>query len=474
MLGERVGSYRIVSRIGAGGMGAVYLAEHELIGRKAAIKVLLPELAADEESLNRFFNEARATALIRHPGLVDVFDFGKSASGSAYIAMELLEGESLGARLRRDGRLEEPLIVELGRQLASALGAAHERGIVHRDLKPDNVFLVPDKAIPCGLRVKVLDFGIAKLSAEHRPGARKTTTGALIGTPVYMSPEQCRGTGQVGEQSDVYSLGCILYEAALGRPPFLSDGLGELISAHMNDPPAPLRAERPGLSAGFEALVLAMLAKPPEGRPAGMAAVAAALERGRDPGLLPTLPRGTAAPSQPRVAGAGFDTTMRRSAAEVRPGRERKLALGAAGAVLLALGVVGVWFLARGRGERHHAEAPPALDAGSLVAQPPVPRADAAVAQPKKVVLTIDSSPAGAEIYRAFDGIRMGQTPARLELDSAPGDAVFVLRLAGSRDKKVSLRADRDGQLHVELEPVKVKRVEPKAGKPHLGNGTID
>src|SRR5260221_11603057 len=144
-------------------MGVVYVAQHTLIGRRVAIKVLLPEMSVNQDMVNRFFNEARATALIKHPGLVDIFDFGYHSSGCAYIAMELLEGESLKDRLAHGG-LPVATTILVARQIAKAVGAAHDKGIVHRDLKPDNVFLVPDSDMVGGLRVKVLDFGIAKLA----------------------------------------------------------------------------------------------------------------------------------------------------------------------------------------------------------------------------------------------------------------------------------------------------------------------
>src|SRR5437870_4357565 len=140
MLGETVGSYKIVSKLGEGGMCIVYLAEHPLIERKAAVKVLLPQYSANPSIVTRFFNEARAANRIKHPSIVDVFDFGHLPDGSAYIVMEFLEGESLSGRLRRGPRVGVELLVEITRQLASALGAAHDKGIVHRDLKPDNIF----------------------------------------------------------------------------------------------------------------------------------------------------------------------------------------------------------------------------------------------------------------------------------------------------------------------------------------------
>src|SRR5436190_4389467 len=187
--GTQVGAYRVLRRIGEGGMGSVWLAEHVMLGRRAAIKVLHPELSNRAEIVTRFFNEARAATSIGDPGIVQIFDFGHHSDGSAYIAMELLDGEPLDRRLARHGALGLPEALRIMRQVASTLGAAHARGIVHRDLKPENVFLVRDPEVPGGERAKILDFGIAKLTGDP---SVKTSTSAVMGTPAYMSPEQCR------------------------------------------------------------------------------------------------------------------------------------------------------------------------------------------------------------------------------------------------------------------------------------------
>jgi serine/threonine-protein kinase len=206
-------------------MGVVYLARHVTLGRRAAIKVLRPALSSNQDIVSRFFNEARAVTAVRHPGIVEVFDFGFLEDRTAYIIMEYLEGESLAARLRR-GRSTITVTLTIVRAIARALQAAHEQGIVHRDLKPDNVFLVPDSELPSGERVKLLDFGIAKL-AFGDGNASHTTTGTVMGTPTYMSPEQCRGAGSVDHRADLYSLGCVAYEMLCGQPPFVADGPGD-------------------------------------------------------------------------------------------------------------------------------------------------------------------------------------------------------------------------------------------------------
>jgi len=266
VLGETVGSYRIISKLRDGGMGTVYRAEHTLIGKLAAVKVLHPELSSNHDIVNRFFNEAKTTTSIKHPGIVEVFDFGYMASGHAFLVMEFLDGMSLADRCDTGDRLGEGEAAMLLRGVCSALSAAHAKGIVHRDLKPDNIFLVPDPDSATGVRAKVLDFGIAKLTDVGLAGST-TKTGAVMGTPTYMSPEQCRGAGEVDHRADLYSLGCIFHELVTGRPPFVAVGAGELIGAHLYVAPERPSAYLPTISEGSEKLIMALLSKDPAHRP---------------------------------------------------------------------------------------------------------------------------------------------------------------------------------------------------------------
>src|SRR5512133_71392 len=199
------GRYRIVSRLGEGGMGAVYLCAHEVLGRRYAVKVLRPDLATDAELAERFRNEAIAASRIGGENVVDVLDFGAEEDGALYYVMEALEGRSLGALIRDEGSLPVGRVLEILDQVCRALGAAHARGVVHRDVKPDNVFLVRRDA--GAERVKVLDFGISHVPAA-RGAERITRAGALIGTPEYMAPEQATG-GAVDARSDVYAAGVL-------------------------------------------------------------------------------------------------------------------------------------------------------------------------------------------------------------------------------------------------------------------------
>ncbi|MDQ3366624.1 MAG: protein kinase [Myxococcota bacterium] len=263
--GATVGAYRVLRKLGEGGMGVVYVAEHALLGRRAAIKVLLPELSANREIVQRFFNEARAVTQIADPGIVQIFDFGFHTDGSAFIVLELLEGESMDARLLRIGRFSPFDCLRLMRQICTSLQAAHAKGIVHRDLKPENIFIVGDPAVTGGERAKILDFGIAKLSAEE-PGMMKTRTGMVMGTPVYMSPEQCRGAGEIDHRSDIYSVACVMMTMLTGAPPFHGEGSGDLIAAHLREPP-PLASSRVhGLPPVIDQILQRSLAKSPNDR----------------------------------------------------------------------------------------------------------------------------------------------------------------------------------------------------------------
>jgi HD-like signal output (HDOD) protein len=257
-------------------MGRVYLAEHTAIGRRVAVKVLAREVATVPEIISRFFVEARAVNAIRHPNIVEVTDFG-TADGQPYIVMEYLEGETLADRLRWQGPLPQEALIRIGRQITSALGAVHERGIVHRDLKPANIFLREHPDYPDF--VKILDFGIAKLMGrEGADTAARTRVGVAMGTPTYMSPEQCLGDLALDVRSDIYSFGVVLFEMAAGAPPFTYDAPGRLFLAHIQEPPADPRTVNADVSPGLAALVLRALAKDPADRFASMRELRDALE----------------------------------------------------------------------------------------------------------------------------------------------------------------------------------------------------
>ncbi len=301
-----IGQYRILRTLGAGGMGTVYLGEHLLLGRRAAIKTLLPALSSQREIVDRFFNEARAISAISDPGVVQVFDFGYHVDGTAYIVMELLEGESLAARLERVERLPLVEALRLARQLASSLAAAHEREVIHRDLKPGNVFVIRDAEVPGGERTKILDFGICKLGDAD---ATTTQTGTMLGTPVYMSPEQCRGAGQVDRRSDIYSLGCVLFHMITGRPPFDCEAVGDYIAAHLKEPAPAASSIADAIPPEVDAVLARCLAKEPDQRFSSMTELQQELERA----LAIVSDHGVAAPEPPHPMtplGEGFQSAF--------------------------------------------------------------------------------------------------------------------------------------------------------------------
>ena len=277
--GATIGAYRILHALGEGGMGTVYLGEHALLGRRAAIKVLRPGLSKEEDTVQRFFNEARAVTRIADPGIVQVFDFGYHTDGNAFIVMELLEGEPLDERIARVGLLGARDCVRLVRMLCASLEVVHAKGVVHRDLKPENIFLVADPAVPGGERAKILDFGIAKLSGGE-PGTFKTLTGVLLGTPVYMSPEQCRGANRgdgVDHRADIYSIACVMFTMLTGRPPFQGEA-GELIAAHLREPPPFASSLVPALPPAIDEVLQRALRKAPGERFQSMAELIAAID----------------------------------------------------------------------------------------------------------------------------------------------------------------------------------------------------
>jgi len=272
LLGTTVGSFRLVRRIGQGGMGTVYLGEQTLIGSKVAVKMLKESLASDASLVQRFYAEARAVNLIGHPNIVNIFDMNVVPPRGYYLIMEYLEGEPLSAAPPGPMPPERALPILI--QVCQALQAAHTRGVVHRDLKPENIFLCRRDGPPF---VKILDFGIAKLfGGEMQLG--QTHAGWIVGTPEYMAPEQGAGD-QLDGRADLYALGIIAYRLATGRLPFTASGLTDLLLAHRDTPPVPPRELNPRVSEAWSEAILGALAKRREDRYADADAFRDALER---------------------------------------------------------------------------------------------------------------------------------------------------------------------------------------------------
>ncbi len=316
MIGVIVGNYRIVGELGRGGMGVVYRAEHVHLGRPAALKMLHPSMSSDQVIVQRFFNEARAASAIDHPGIVAIHDFGVHSDGRAYLVMALLRGESLQRRLERGGVGPAEACNILG-QVCAALAAAHAQGIVHRDLKPDNIFLAANEMMPGGVQAVLLDFGIAKLADDRTSGLR-TQTGSLLGTPAYMSPEQCMGRSDIDYRTDLYSLGCVLFHVLCGRPPFLSEhGTGMMIAAQIRDEPPHPRALNPHAPESLAAIALRLLAKDPAARFRSAGELRSALQVAAG-GLTDVQPPPVHVPvAYAPTALPGGDTTQGAAAAEL-------------------------------------------------------------------------------------------------------------------------------------------------------------
>ena len=282
-----IAHFDVLGRLGSGGMGVVYRARDRVLGRDVALKLVRPEHASDSAARQRFLREARAAAVLTHPGIAAVYEAGEAApdepggSPPLYIAEELVEGETLAERLRR-GPLEIEDVVRLGAQMADALGEAHARGLVHRDVKPSNLMVTPDG------RLKVLDFGLARRhvgpgepAASDAETWSRTAPGVIVGTPAYMAPEQITGEA-VDARADVYSAGCVLYELLAGRPPFTGASTAEVLRRSLTEVPRPIEELRDDVPAPLAGVVARALARDPDERPADGRALAAAL-RGSPP-----------------------------------------------------------------------------------------------------------------------------------------------------------------------------------------------
>jgi serine/threonine-protein kinase len=274
MCGVMLGEYKVLSRLGAGGMGVVYRGEQPVLGKSVAIKLLQRELAADPSQVKRLLEEARAVCAIRHPNIVDIFSFGQAPDGRQYFVMELLDGISLEDWVREHGQVSAQEAIVLLSQILAALSAAHAAGVVHRDLKPSNIFLAK---LGDGTQfVKLLDFGVAKRTSPN--ASSSSSTNFPIGTPMYMAPEQTFG-GEIGPWTDLYALGCLSYELLTGTVPFSGSSIAELISKQVNERPAPLTAHAPHVPDRLEKLVLQLLEKEPAKRPQSANVVRRELER---------------------------------------------------------------------------------------------------------------------------------------------------------------------------------------------------
>ena len=419
LLGQTlVGRYHLIRRMGEGGMGTVYEATQEALSRSVAVKVLRDKYADRSEVARRLVQEAKLASSIEHEHIVRILDSGVTPDGRPFIVMEHLRGESLADRIRREGALPEALVLAIAEQAASALSAAHARAIVHRDIKPENVFLV-DQGSDDRPSVKIVDFGISKSMSNDGADSslRLTATGMVMGTPLYMAPEQARGDDELDERVDVWALGVILYEALTGEVPFRANNylgvIAQVLSAELI-PPRQLRPEL-SISPGMEQIVLHAMARDRTQRYASMTKMAADLERVR--------------------SGHSLDA----HAARVEP---RPRALWPIGALLgtLTLGVITAPYWG------HHETQP------TIVLSPnDTTGADAAATT---AALKISSEPQGADI--AVAGAHLGVTPREVQLPR--GATEVTLSLAGYEDARASVDVGQANELSLALQP---RRGEP-------------
>jgi serine/threonine-protein kinase len=353
MLGRTVvGRFTVVSRIGAGSMGSVYRAWQEAVGRPVALKIMRWDRASDPESRARFEREARAMSQLVSPNTVTIYDFGQAQDGSVYLAMELLEGESLGARLRRTPRLPLVDAVHIAREALVSLAEAHDKGIIHRDLKPDNLFLarLPDAAGP-GQRelCKLLDFGIAKVVREERAiDALETQAGTVFGTPRYMSPEQAQGK-PLDPRSDLYALGVILYQMVTGRAPFDDEDAVVVMARHIKTVPKLPRDVAPDvpIPSSLQRVIMRALSKNPRDRPPAAETFIRALDLVADRDLPGVVDSGAAgAVLSGEVILVDDDDPLPTTASKARR-RKWIAAISAASVAVVGLGVAGVLLVRR-------------------------------------------------------------------------------------------------------------------------------
>ena len=464
-----VGEYRVLKKIGEGGMGSVYSAIQPVIGKRAAIKVLAPHIASNPELVRRFVDEARAVNKIGHPNIVDIFSFGWLPDKRHYFAMEFLDGLSLADRMKR-GPFAPDEARRLLRQICQALEAAHRQGIVHRDLKPDNIWIVQPQHGDS--YAKLLDFGIAKLMGDADEGQR-TQTGIVMGTPAYMSPEQCRGVN-VGLGTDIYALGMILYEMFAGKLPF-QGSFAELITHHlMTVPEAPSR-HRP-MPRALEQLIMRCVDKDPAQRPQtaeelGKALEAALSTTGDDAqtaAVVPLVqqPQPVAAPPAPAAAPPldTFSPPPGRTASDltIQPARHRRPLMFVA-AVAAATVVVAAFLLAGRHGGG---------DKGALVlvvdAQVPPATALPAKPVPGRAHVVVK----GADVARVLvDGklVAAGVREARV-LDLAPGEPHALRVEAVDRrphERQFTVASGTEAELEVSLSPEAPPAAEPQLPAQH-------
>ncbi len=475
-LGAVIGNYRLLEVIGTGGMGRVYKAEHTLLGKKVALKMLRRRYAQSPDAVQRFFSEARAVTSIEHDNLVDVTDFVETSEWPPCFVMQLLRGQSLARAIREEGPFPIPRLLGVAAQAASAVAAVHGASIIHRDLKPANIFLAQHRG--GGEVVKLLDFGVAKLLDEQGISMHDTNAGVPIGTPDYMAPEQVTGSARIDYRVDIWSLGAVLYEAATGRLPFKASSFGELVLALLSKeaaPPNQLRGDREPLPKALELLIMQCLSRVAAQRPSSMREIHERLLALSAPFAIPFLdgrPLTLAetdpgvAPSDVLVGGPRFvppadalrrplddDDDLPSGGAPTGeiPGalpRRRPLRRVAAAAITLAV-IVGAGALAFPSGEPERTEAAEVAPAAAH----------------ERVTLSFTSTPPGASVFLDGNAEALGRTPFDLEVPRAQEPLRFEVRIDGHVPASAQVTPDESQRIQSALAPIAAPPVQQEPAR---------
>ncbi len=477
--------YRILRKLGEGGMGSVYLAEHTTINKKLAIKVLSSEYCHKQDLVNRFLQEARAASMIEQENVVEITDFGSTPGGSVFFAMEYLNGEDLAATIKRDGSLPWPRVRQILLQICSALGSAHAAGIIHRDMKPENCYRIRRGSNEDF--IKVLDFGIAKVQSDEGDGGRALTrTGMIFGTPEYMSPEQAKGE-RVDHRVDVYAVGVIMYEMLTGRVPFTADTFMGILTKHMFEAPqAPSAIIGQGLiPADAEAIILKALQKDREYRFQTMAEMARAIEAvGTGAAPVSVVREQVVAPMGGQLRFSGTSTAIEMGGtddASFAPPRSKApifLAVGI-GAALVAAG----GWLAATQFDLVGGDAKTTTTAPAAVAQPdpapitakvepdPAPKPTTPTHAPLMVSVTISTPGIDAEVLSETDDGVLGKTNTPISLPRRSELIGVRLRAPGYQDQLVQVTPDATKTITASLSPEPAVTPTEGGKKPPKGKG---
>ena len=453
--------YKVCKRIGVGGFGAVFEAVDTKIGKRVAVKVLARDLVGDSAMLTRFRQEAESASKVGHENIIDITDFDRTSDGYYFLVMEYLDGIDLGSIIRSGNRLSLTRVLGVMIQVARALYAAHNKGIIHRDLKPGNIFLTARGSTTDF--VTLLDFGISKFMELDDESSRLTKTGQIIGTPLYMSPEQALGEENLDHRVDVYSVGVIMYELVTGQPPFTAVNYLGIIAQHASDPPKPPTKVRPDLEIpqSVETIILKAMAKQPEDRFSTMSEMEGALIH-----ALATIDPASAVTYAPDATPPSILTTTtgvsQRRLTDTKP---MPLWLLLAFAVLVGVGLA--IYAARQDSEPPHVPptrvTPPLVPTHAPLVAPPLPDAgagevpatspDAAARKPppaNTVLIKITSTPTGADV-RDERGKLLGRTPLAMRWPRSTRPRKLSLKRKNYRSTRRDVLPDRDRDLVVPL-----------------------